>query len=76
MVKLTLDDRDMLVVRMQAYAYENVNIGDMPKAERVAGLYLARFDDMMEHNPTDSEGFWAGHFFNYFKRDCDEGFLG
>ncbi len=70
-MKLTASPRDMLVIRMKAYAYENVRQGAMHTVERLADQTLANFQSMIESNPVDSQGFWAGFYFEEFKQACE-----
>lgn len=65
------DDREMLCIRMRAYAYENVRIGNADHADNMAGYALERFDDMIANNPTNAVGYWAGYYFERFKEDCE-----
>lgn len=60
------DDRSMLIIRMQAYAYEHVILGDMGKVEQLAENALRCLDVMMENNPCTSSGFWANFYFQQF----------
>lgn len=66
------DPKKMLVIRMQAWAYENVIGKDYPKAERTAATILRRFEDQMEANPCDEAGYWAGFYFEQFKEACGD----
>ena len=66
--------RKMLIIRMQAWTYENINQGDMDKAQRHAETALRGFDDMIDNNPTDEAGYWSGFYFTRFKGAM--GFLG
>lgn len=70
-IKIDLTARDSLVVRIQAYVYQNVIVMDYPKAQIAADYAIERFDNMMEHNPTDSEGYWAGYYFDRFKTELE-----
>ncbi len=67
---LTLSPRDMLVARMQAFAYSNVLHGNMEQAEQWAVDALALFDGLVEDHPTDSQGFWANRAFDRFEQAC------
>ncbi len=60
------DDREMLIIRMQAYAYEHVIGRHMRKVEQLADNALRGYDCMLESNPCDAAGFWAGFYFNQF----------
>jgi len=74
-MKLNVNNpRKMLIIRMQAWAYENVNQGDMDKAQQQAETALRGFDDMIENNPTDNAGYWSGFYFTQYKGAM--GFLG
>lgn len=71
-MKLVLnDDRAMLVIRMQAYAYENIIQGNLRKAEQIAENILRGFDGMVENNPCDEAGYWANFYLEQFKRNCE-----
>ena len=67
---LNLSDRDMLIARMQAYAYSNVLSRDYGHAEQFAIDALALFDGLVESHPTDSMGFWANRAFERFEHAC------
>lgn len=58
--------RDMLVIRMQAYAYENVIGRNMRKVEQLAHNALHGFDVMMESNPCDESGYWGNFYYSQF----------
>lgn len=68
-MKLDLSPRDSLIIRIQAWVYENVVVGDYPRAEALANDTLARFDSMVENYPADSEGYWATHYFSCFTQE-------
>lgn len=59
-------DRAMLIIRMQAYAYEHVIGRDMRKVEQLANNALHGFDVMLENNPCDESGFWANFYYSQF----------
>jgi hypothetical protein len=69
-MQLSLSARDMLIARMQAFAYENVIQGAMWEAEVFALKALTSFDAHMESANPDSEGYWAGRYFDRFVEDC------
>lgn len=68
MFTLNLPARDMLIARIQVYAWANIVYGDFPKAQADARETLRAFDYMMEVNPAHEAGYWAMH---YFERFCD-----
>lgn len=70
-MKLDLSPRDSLIARMQAWAYEHVMYGNYPRATAIANEYLARFDSMVNNNPTDSQGYWASHYYAKFCATCE-----
>jgi hypothetical protein len=61
-------DRDMLKMRIQVYAHGNIQIGKIKAAEVIANGCLSRYDDMIEHNPTNSKGYWANYYYDEFVR--------
>lgn len=69
-MKLELKPRQVLIARMQVWAYENIMLGNYPRAQKQAEIALRRFDDMMEANPLDSAGYWANFYFDQFKGAC------
>lgn len=62
--------RQALIFRMQAYVYSNVQMRHNRKADDAAGQVLARFDHMLDANPTDNGGYWSGYYFDLFVREC------
>lgn len=65
----TLDDKAMLVVRMQAHAYSHVKIKHIPTAELFAESCLAAFTAMVEEDHS-AQGYWANFYFDRFAADC------
>lgn len=63
--------RKMLIVRMQAYAYENIRQGDLHTAQHHAERALRRYDSMIANNPTDRAAYWAGYYFDRWIEDCE-----
>ena len=62
----------MLIIRMQAYAYENIIGRNQDKADAIADEILGDYDHMLEANPYDSAGFWAGTYYNRFVSFCEQ----
>lgn len=60
------DERAMLVIRMQAYAYVNVTGRDMRKVEQLAHNALHGFDVMVENNFCDESGYWGNFYYSQF----------
>lgn len=58
-------DRDMLVIRMEAWAHENVIGRHLNYAQRVAQDSVDALDQYVKENP-DGAGYWAGVVFNRF----------
>lgn len=69
---LDLSPRDMLIARMQAFAYTSVLQGNMGHAEQFAIDALSLFDGLMEAHPTDAAGFWANRAFERFVHACTD----
>lgn len=69
---LTISPRDMLLARMQAFAYSHVLQGNMDQAEQWAIDALTLFEGLVEDHPTDSHGFWANRAFERFEQACSD----
>jgi hypothetical protein len=66
------DPRQMLIIRMQAWTYENVTQCKYGLAQREAEIALEHFDYVMEHNLTGGAEYWAAHYFGRFKDACQK----
>jgi hypothetical protein len=65
-MKLELDPREMLIVRMRAWAYENVIGKHFHYAEVYADEILASYDHVMAVKPREGAGYWGGFYFRRF----------
>lgn len=66
-----ITDREMLIIRMQAFLYSSVAVGKLREAAAHAEEAVRRFDHREDHSMDGAGGYWANFYYRKFTDDCE-----